>query len=349
MTGSDAAKFLQGVITATALTRKNQNPRQDPFYAGFLNATGRVLYDVFVYPDPKGNIVKGARSDAGGFLIEVDADQALDLCKYIKRYKLRADVQVWQLQHGEGMIWQAWGVTDISEPDVPSGIVYRDPRAPDLGYRIFQPGYEPPERLLDLGLAKEHDYTVRRYLSGVPEGQNEILKEVALPQESNMDFMGAIDWRKGCYIGQELTIRTKHRGVVRKRILPCVIYDEHAAPPETLHYEPEGTGTGGDGVTGVRAHEVPQSTSIGRCGKSGRTAGKWLAGAGNIGLGLCRIETMTGVQLPGETAAAPVQGDEQFKLEWAGDDSDTQTSVRVKAFVPDWIQAGLDGVKPPQE
>lgn len=349
MTGADAAKFLQGIITATALTRKNQNPRQDPFYAGFLNATGRVLYDVFVYPDPGGNIVKGARAGAPGFLIDVDADQALDLCKYIKRYKLRADVAVWQLQHGEGLIWQAWG-TD-GEPDAgPGAVVYKDPRAPDLGYRIFQPGYEAPE--LDLERAPEHAYTVRRYLSGVPEGQNEILKEVALPQESNMDFMGAIDWRKGCYIGQELTIRTRHRGVVRKRILPCVIYDEHAAPPEALHYEPEGTGSGGGGgtgVAGVRAHEVPQSTSIGRCGKRARTAGKWLAGTGNIGLGLCRIETMTGVQLPGETAAAPVQGDEQFKLEWAGDDPDTTTSVRVKAFVPDWIQAGLDGVKPPEQ
>lgn len=338
--GADAAKFLQGIITASA-TNSDGTPRREPFYSGFLNATGRVLNDVFVYPDLSGAL--SGQPGQGGFLIETDAGQQDALARYIKRYKLRAKVTVRKMDEGEMAVWQAWGAA--AEPSVPSGLVLRDPRAPTLGYRVLQPGGSAPA--LDLDRTSEDAYTVMRYLNGVPEGQDEILKETALPQESNMDFMGGIDYHKGCYVGQELTIRTKHRGVVRKRILPCVIYDKHAAPPSTLHYDPEGTApSSSSSTTGTEmltADMIPQDTSIGRCGKRGRSAGKWLRGVGNIGLGLCRLEIMTGIQLPGETAAAAFQSDDEFMLEWGGDEaSGTRSGVKVKAFVPDWVLAGLD-------
>src|SRR5690606_18264826 len=157
----------------------------------------------------------------------------------------------------------------------------------DLGYRILQLGDKTPG--IDLDQAPEDAYTIRRYLRGVPEGQGEMLREQSLPQESNVDFMNGIDFHKGCYVGQELTIRTKHRGVVRKRVLPCVIYDQHDAPPEALHYNPEGTGTTTTAES-LTADMIPQETSIGRFEKRGRSAGKWLRGVGNVGLGLCRLE-----------------------------------------------------------
>lgn len=344
--GADAAKFLQGIITANILTGDGGAQRTDPFYAGFLNATGRVLNDVFIYPDP----------ESGGFLIETDAGQQDALARYIKRYKLRAKVTVRKLDEGEMGVWQAWGgsttttttTSDAEPPAPPNGLVFKDHRAPGLGFRILQPGGGAPA--LDLDLATEEAYTVRRYLNGVPEGQDEILRETALPQESNMDFMGGIDYHKGCYVGQELTIRTKHRGVVRKRILPCVVYDKHTAPPETLHYNPEGTvslAAASGPAEALTADMIPLDTSIGRCGKRGRSAGKWLRGVGNIGLGLCRLEIMTGVQLPGETAAAAFHPDDEFMLEWGGDDADgTRSGVKVKAFVPDWVRAGLDATAP---
>lgn len=328
--GPDAAKFLQGIITANVVA-EDGGARRTGCYAAFLNATGRVMHDVFVYPGREGF----AGSEEGtGFLIEADVNQMDALARFIKRYKLRAKVNVRKIQPDEVSIWQAWG---DAPPNLcsDSSMLLRDPRTPDLGYRILQLGDKPPQ--VDLEQTTEDSYTIRRYLRGVPEGQDEIVRESALPQESNMDFMSGIDWHKGCYVGQELTIRTKHRGIVRKRMLPCIIYPKTSAPPTALHYDPSASETTTDALT---AEMIPTETSIGRFEKRGRSAGKWLRGVGNVGLGLCRLEIMTGTTLPGETAAATWDESSEFVVEW-GEEEDRK-GVKVKAFVPEWIQQGLD-------
>lgn len=338
--GPDAAKFLQGIVTANVLSEDGQGARQEGWYAAFLNATGRIMHDVFIYPGRSGF---AGGEDGSSFLIEADTNEMDRLAKFIKRYKLRAKVNVRKIEPDEVTVWQAWNDSpDAKDLSLPSNdaanILLKDPRTPDLGYRILQLGDKIPG--IDLDQAPEDAYTIRRYLRGVPEGQGEMLREQSLPQESNMDFMNGIDFHKGCYVGQELTIRTKHRGVVRKRALPCVIYDQHDAPPEALHYNPEGTGATAESLT---ADMIPQETSIGRFEKRGRSAGKWLRGVGNVGLGLCRLEIMTGVTLPGETAAVTFDPAHEFVLEWG--EEDARSRVKVKAFVPDWIQAGLDAAK----
>ncbi|UKZ77714.1 hypothetical protein TrVFT333_005438 [Trichoderma virens FT-333] len=312
VTGPDAAKFLQGIITANVVSSKGE-PRTDAFYTGFLNATGRVLHDVFIYP------VRGAAGDSAqegdSFLVEVDAAQINALTKYIKRYKLRAKVAFRAIDSGEISVWHAWNDTPVSQLNIApneSRIVFEDPRAPGLGYRIIQlAGPKAPE--LDIDQTTEDAYTIRRYLHGVAEGQDEILREQALPLESNMEYMNGVDFHKGCYVGQELTIRTKHRGVVRKRILPCVIYDKAKAAPPSLVYEPES----GSPET-LTADMIPAETSIGRSGKRGRSAGKWLRGA-----------------------AATFRDGDEFELEWG--EEDNKSGVKVKAFVPEWLRQSLDG------
>ncbi|KAH6611029.1 hypothetical protein Trco_001049 [Trichoderma cornu-damae] len=334
VTGPDAAKFLQGIITANVVSSKGE-PRTGAFYTGFLNATGRVLYDVFIYPVRGGS--SGSAQEGDGFLVEVDAAQINALAKYIKRYKLRARVALRTIDSSEMTVWHAWNDTPGSRFDVTadeSRIIFEDPRAPGLGCRVIQlAGQKPPE--VDVDQATEEAYTIRRYLHGVAEGQDEILRELALPLESNMEHMNGIDFHKGCYVGQELTIRTKHRGVVRKRILPCAIYEKDKAAPPSLHYEPES-----GSPEALTADMIPTETSIGRFGKRGRSAGKWLRGVGNIGLGLCRLEIMTDVVLPGEQAAATFKDGDEFELEWG--EEDNKSSVKVKAFVPDWLRRSLD-------
>ncbi|KAJ6781491.1 hypothetical protein PWT90_06307 [Aphanocladium album] len=209
----------------------------------------------------------------------------------------------------------------------------RDPRAPAMGHRILQLGGGTPG--VDAERAAEDAYTIRRYLQGVPEGQDELLREHALPLESNMEHMHGVDFHKGCYVGQELTIRTKHRGVVRKRVLPCMVYDVDRPEPQALAYDPEGVSVDG------AAAAVPGETSIGRFEKRGRSAGKWLKGVGNIGMGLCRLEIMTDVVLPGEQAAATYKAGDEFVLEWGGEE-DVKSGVKVKAFVPDWLRASME-------
>lgn len=332
--GPDAVKFLQGIVTANLLGPGGK-PRQDGFYTGFLTATGRVLFDVMMYPNPSN--VPGASGEGDSFLIEVDSDQAETLARHIKRYKLRAKLAVRLLPKDEATVWHAWN-DDASQTNWDSivaraDVSMKDPRVPNLGFRLVQFGQKTPE--IDLEQRTEDAYTIRRYLHGVAEGQDEISRETALPAESNMDFMNGIDFRKGCYVGQELTIRTKHRGVVRKRILPCMIYEKEHAMPPSLQYQPEAAS-----LESTTASMIPRDTSIGRFEKRGRSAGKWLKGVGNIGLGLCRLEIMTDVVLPGETAAAAFKPEDEFLLEWGEEGS--KTGVKVKAFVPDWLRAGLD-------
>jgi folate-binding protein YgfZ len=285
-----------------------------------------VVHDIFVYP-----LQQTGKED--GYLIEADAGEMTRFAKLVKRYKLRAKVTVRTVTQDEASVWQAWD--EGSQLDVApneSRLVLEDPRAPGLGHRIVQLNHKPPE--IDLDTSTQDAYTIRRYLHGVAEGQDEILREQALPLESNMEIMNGIDFHKGCYVGQELTIRTKHRGVVRKRILPCMIYSKDKAPPQTLLYDPECTSP-----ESLTADMIPAETSIGRAGKRGRSAGKWLKGVGNIGLGLCRLEIMTDVVLPGEQAAATYKPGDEFVLEWG--EEDNKSDVKVEAFVPEWLRAGL--------
>jgi folate-binding protein YgfZ len=191
-----------------------------------------------------------------------------------------------------------------------------------MGRRLILSGDKKPEVPAGVEETGEEAYRIRRYLKGVAEGQGEILREAALPQESNIDYMGGIDYRKGCYVGQELTIRTHHTGVIRKRILPLMIYGEEEEMPTTLEYRPD-----------VDLNIPPAETGISRFNKKGRSAGKWLAGLGNLGLGLCRLEIMTNTVVQGE-AGGYKEGDE-FKMEWNDEDGTTKM-VKVKAFVPPW-------------
>lgn len=301
-----------------------------------------MLYDVFIYP------INNTSSDTPPgetFLIEVDADEATRLERHIKRYKLRARFAVRLLEPDEMTVWHGWDAPDgraaldaaaHGVEDFHRVAHLRDPRAPGLGWRMVKRGDREP--LVDLPrVADEAEvYRVRRYLYGVPEGQRELVREAALPLEGNLDVMGGVDFRKGCYVGQELTIRTKHRGVVRKRILPVVVYGEGEAAPTELEYRP-------DSGVGVDASIIPADTSIGRVEKKGRSAGKWLRGVGNVGLALCRLEIMTDVVLPGETAAASYKPGDEFVMEQQpGEGGVDGFKTKVKAFVPKWLRQGLE-------
>ncbi|KAF7548095.1 hypothetical protein G7046_g8797 [Stylonectria norvegica] len=163
--GPDAAKFLHGIVTAN-VTAKDGQPRREGFYTGFLNATGRVLYDVFVYPD---RISPGAADAGDGFLIEVDADQATTLAKHIKRYKLRAKLAVRLLAEEEATVWHAWddsAGTKWESHDDPTSLVLKDPRTPILGYRHIRLDQKTPE--LDLERSTEDAYTIRRNSPSAP-------------------------------------------------------------------------------------------------------------------------------------------------------------------------------------
>lgn len=323
LTGHDASHFLQGLTTANIPLSPIPGTG---LYSAFLNASGRVLHDVFIY---------STGEDKGGFLIEVDKDEVGRLATHLRRYKLRANMKIRVLDEGELGVWSIW--KDIIQ-DMPGATLGAerwkaenlkigciDTRAPGMGWRSILSGDNKPKEAGDE--TSVMSYTVRRMLNGISEGQKEIIREVALPLECNMDYTSGVDFRKGCYVGQELTIRTHHTGVVRKRILPVQLYNgEPHIPKDPKNYDPN-----------FSSPLPPRGTEIykTRNDPKPRSAGKWLAGVGNIGLALCRLETMIGGRPYGRQPA-----EEEFKIGWTelaeGEERKTM-ALNILAHVPSWL------------
>lgn len=213
-------------------------------------------------------------------------------------------------------MWTIWDDHRLLLPG-PNEIGCTDTRAPNLGKRVAVFGGGKLGVEVDFTV-----YNVRRILLGVPEGQDEILNDGNIAQESNMDYMGGVDFRKGCYVGQELTIRTHHTGVVRKRVLPVQLYRPGDPAPERLTYDPNLN------LAPLLHGKDPNISNL--SGKK-RPAGKFLRGVGNIGLALCRLEVMTNLEVGGKREDKTVP---EFKLDAEGDE------LRVKAFVPGWHMLG---------
>ena len=318
--GPDTEVFLQGLVTANIEKHGvTSNIKSSPFYSAFLNAQGRILNDVFIFPTQHG--------EQKAWYIDVDAQTAKTLLSHLKKHKLRSKVKLEQDESNGQVAYVRPSDGSISTNfNQDFGYGGPDPR-PGIGSRVIV----RPEEIDISNKAETSRYVVQRMVHGFAEGQSEIIAGSALPQESNMDLLGAIDFHKGCYLGQELTIRTHHTGVVRKRILPVQLYDNSIMPTASTdkpEYDPS-----------ISIRAPPVGANISKISaRKGRSAGKWLGGVGNIGLALCRLEMMTNLRLTDE----PTQyhSDQEFKIEWE-DEAGNPVNVKVKAFVPDWMRQGI--------
>ena len=198
VSGEDAASFLQGVLTNDVETLKPLEAR----YAALLSPQAKILFDFLVVAIP---------ADSGAaFALDCLAAQAADLAKRLSFYKLRAKVTIADETADQGVV-AYWG----DAPDkAPGGIVYLDPRAHGLGHREIM----PRARAIAVGDASLADYEALRISLGVPRGGVDCAYGDAFPHDVNMDLLNGVDFEKGCYVGQEVVSRMKHRGGVRKRI-----------------------------------------------------------------------------------------------------------------------------------
>ena len=327
LAGPDAGVFLHNIIPAKI---SDLGGSRNPIYTAFLSAQGRILNDVFIYPPD-------ARANGEEWYIEIDEASVGDLLKHLRKHKLRAKFTLEKVDPRSLCVYHSWP-SDANEVPDHGSIGGDDPR-PGMGVRWLDATSEDPslQRLQDTRGEKAtlKDYTIYRMLNGIAEGQSEIVSNHALPQESNIDFFGGIDFFKGCYLGQELTIRTHHTGVVRKRILPCQLYDKDSPPPSeeqaAPEYHPESKI-----LLPPPGSNISKSKAKGR----GRSSGKWLGGVGNIGLALCRLEMMTDIQLTADcTNYDPA---EQYKVQWEVEGVVPQREVMLKPFVPKWMREGVE-------
>lgn len=214
--GNDAPVFLQGLITNDM---RHFEEGAKSMYAMFLNNKGRVLYDTLIHK----------WDSAESFMLECDNDVLNMLQKHLKIFKLRRKVEIEDVNQNFrlwALVSQCDDAIDTKTNTQSNVNIYKDPRLADLGFRVLSTqdtdGVQIVKKISKDIVVENDDvgYQYLRYKLGVSEGASDLPPATCFPLEVNCDYLHGVSFHKGCYIGQELTARVHHTGVVRKRIMP---------------------------------------------------------------------------------------------------------------------------------
>ena len=259
ISGPDRIRFLQGLVS-------NDVARVSPgraVYSTLLTPQGKFLFDFIMMED-------GQR-----LLLDCEAQRIDDLARRLNVFRLRLKVEIapvqdrWQVHAAFGNdVLEALGLGNEpgSMAECEGGFALVDPRLAELGARLILPESADPTRL-GLSRATIAEYETLRIGLGVPDGSRDMVVGKTVLLEAGLDRLNGIDWDKGCYMGQELTARTRYRGLVRRRLLPVDVDGNlpDAGTPITL---------------------------------DGRDAGEVRSGQGQRALAMIRLNLLTGEEDP---------------------------------------------------
>ncbi len=235
--GAERCDFLQGIVS-NDVTRVSP---ETAVWTAFLTPQGKFLHEFFLV----------GQDDT--FLADCEAERTADLARRLKLYKLRAQVTV--AAAVDLAVAALFGVGALARLELPAepggarpfagGLAFVDPRLPELGARVLLPKEGAEAALSEAGFAMGTlaDYDALRIAAGVPDGSRDLEVEKATLLESGFDELHGIDWDKGCYMGQELTARTKYRGLTKKRLIPVEIAGPAPEPGTALTRAGKETGT----------------------------------------------------------------------------------------------------------
>lgn len=226
--GADRVEFLQGLIS-------NDTTKVAPghaVWAALLTPQGRFLNDMFV-------------ADGGDdtLLLETERERAPALARKLTLYKLRSKVTV-EDRSAAMEVAAVFGAGAEKVLPITGAIAFIDPRLPGLGVRVLAPTGTVAALLQARGIAEAslEAYDALRLESGVPDGSRDLKIEKALLLENGFDELNGVDWKKGCYMGQELTARTKYRALVRKRLFPVNVEGTLPASGTTVYLDGQEVG-----------------------------------------------------------------------------------------------------------
>lgn len=217
VSGSEAEPFLQGLITNDI----NKVTADQAIYAGLLTPQGKFLFDFFIV------------RDGDTLLLDCEAAHLPAFAKRLTMYKLRSDVTLTD-RRDDLRVAVALGPENIARAGLSGlpgaatatdgGICFVDPRLANMGTRLIAPASsgELPDG--------SDAYDRWRLQLGLPDGSRDIAVEKYFALEANFDALNGVDFDKGCYVGQELVSRMKHRKAVKKRIIPVAVDGERQAP-----------------------------------------------------------------------------------------------------------------------
>ncbi len=277
--GDDGRSFLQGLVS-------NDVTKADPrhaLYGAFLTPQGKFLHEFFL------------GEQDGVLLLETETARRNDFAKRLSLYKLRSKVAIGAADHLHA--YAILGPEASRIFDLPAeaggvrpfagGLVFVDPRLAEAGLRAWLPaGAEAALRAAGLSMGETDLWDRHRIGLGLPDGSRDLVPDKAILLENGFDELHGVDWQKGCYLGQELTARTKYRGLIRKRLLPVAI--EGPAP------EPG---------TPILLGETD--------------AGEMRSHAGNVGLAMIRLELLERLAAGSETLVADTSRLIPRKPAWA--------------------------------
>ncbi|TVR95930.1 MAG: folate-binding protein [Rhodospirillales bacterium] len=225
--GPDRATFLQGLVSNDV----NKVTPERAIHAALLSPQGKFLFDFFI------------ASHGESLLLDCEGARLGELARRLGLYRLRSKVAL--SDRSEALVVAALpGPAAAAHLHLPpdagtargldQGIVFVDPRLAEAGARAILPRGRAEAILHQAGLAPRPraEYERLRLRLGLPDGSRDMVVDKAILLENGFDELNGVDWEKGCFMGQELTARTRYRGLVKKRLLPVRI-DGDLPPPGT--------------------------------------------------------------------------------------------------------------------
>jgi len=230
--GEDRVAFLQGLISGD-VERVGPN---GAIWGALLTPQGKYLHDMFV----------AAIGDA--LVIDCEAARAPDLAQKLKPYRLRSKV-AFEDRRKDCAVAMLWGDGAAAAVGLPGdagaaaafagGVAFVDPRLAAGGVRVVapRPAIAGALRAAGASEATEDDWRAHRTQLGLPEGSGDVEVGKGVLLEYGFDELNGVSWSKGCYMGQELTARTRYRGLVKKRLAPVRIDGETPPPGAELTFK----------------------------------------------------------------------------------------------------------------
>ena len=278
LSGADRKKLLQGLITnnidALSISK--------PLFTALLTPQGKFDTD-FIVCEHQDNI----------FLL-VETAIAEEIETKLKRYKLRLDVTLTPLPAAIYRI-DAQSIVIVQEH-----LRFKDPRHPALGdILILFHDKDAFEKSHKASFTPPAVYEERRLQRGIPEGSKDLTRGKSVILEFGYDELGAIDWQKGCYLGQELMTRTKHQGQLRNYIFPLLFHNTMPQPGDKLTI-------------------------------NGQTLGKLLTTQDNLAIARLKLEPLRPLLMEGNTSFTTDQGALTLHLPvWISDQKDIYTIAHL--------------------
>ena len=254
ISGEDARRFLQGLVSNDI----EKVSEEHAVYSAFLTAQGKYLHDFFI-------TAVGSR-----LLLDCEASRIEDLCKRLKMYKLRSNVEI--IITDAYQILALFGLGVLASLELPvktgaakifeNGIVYTDPRLALAGARCILP-HESIAKVISAGFSETSDdrYQRHRISLGLPDSSRDMEVEKSILLEGGFEELNGVDFKKGCYMGQELTARTKYRGLIKKRLMPVNIEGAKLSPGTAIK-------------------------------QNGKTVGELRSTSGDLGMAVIRLEAL---------------------------------------------------------